>query len=260
MDVRMDGRKALITGGSRGLGYAMALKFAQSGADIALVARREDVLETARAEIAQATGRKIWARSCDVADGDALADLHGEMVKEFGNADILVNNAGSSIRGRFENITDEMWQADLDLKLFGAIRLARLCLPAMKAQRWGRILNILNIGARAPRAQGAPTQVTRAAGLALTKVLAGDGAPHGVLVNALLTGTIVTDQIRRRHERSDGSLTLPEFIADSGKHIPLGRMGTAEEYANVACFLASDAGSYVTGTAVNIDGGMSPVI
>jgi len=260
MDVRMDGRKALITGASRGLGYAMALKFAQSGADIALVARREDVLETARAEIAQATGRTIWARSCDVADGEALADLHEDMVREFGDADILVNNAGSSVSGPFEDITDEVWHHDFELKLFGAIRLARLCLPAMKAQRWGRILNILNIGARAPRAQGAPTQVTRAAGLALTKVLAGDGAPHGVLVNALLTGAIVTDQVKRRYENSDKSLTLSEFIAASGEHVPLGRMGTAEEYANVACFLASDAGSYVTGTAVNIDGGLSPVI
>ncbi len=260
MDVRMEGRKALITGASRGLGYAMALKFAQSGADVALVARREDVLEAARAEIAEATGRTIWARSCDVADGDALARLHGHMVKEFGDADILVNNAGSSVSGPFEEITDEMWRQDFELKLFGAVRLARLCLPAMKAQRWGRIINILNIGARAPRARGAPTQVTRAAGLALTKVLAGDGAPHGVLVNALLTGAIVTDQVMRRHERSDGALTLPEFVADSGKNIPLGRMGTAEEYANVACFLASDAASYVTGTAMNIDGGMSPVI
>lgn len=260
MDVRMDGRKALITGASRGLGYAMALKFAQSGADVALVARREDVLETARAEIAEATGRTIWARSCDVADGDALAALHAAMVKEFGDADILVNNAGSSVSGRFEDITDEMWHQDFELKLFGAIRLARLCLPAMKAQRWGRIINILNIGARAPKAAGAPTQVTRAAGLALTKVMAGDGAPHGVLVNALLTGAIVTDQVRRRHEGSDGALTLPEFVADSGQNIPLGRMGTAEEYANVACFLASDASSYVTGSALNIDGGLSPVI
>lgn len=260
MDVRLDGRKALITGASRGLGYAMALKFAQSGADVALVARREDVLEGARAEIAEATGRTIWARSCDVADGVALARLHGDMVKEFGDADILVNNAGSSVSGPFEEITDEMWRQDFELKLLGAVRLARLCLPAMKAQRWGRIINILNIGARAPKAQGAPTQVTRAAGLALTKVLAGDGAPHGVLANALLTGAIVTDQVMRRHERTDGALTLPEFVADAGKNIPLGRMGTAEEYANVACFLASDAASYVTGTAMNIDGGMSPVI
>lgn len=102
--------------------------------------------------------------------------------------------------------------------------------------------------------------MSRAAGLALTKVLAGDGAPNGVLCNALLIGAIVTDQIKRRHQRQTSNLSLEDYIADSGRKVPLGRMGTAEEFANVACFLASDAASYVTGTALNIDGGMSPVI
>ena len=160
----------------------------------------------------------------------------------------------------FEEVSDEVWQADLDLKLFAAIRLARLALPGMKQRRWGRIINILNIGAKAPRATGAPTVVTRAAGMALTKVLAGDGAPHNVLVNALLTGSVVTDQVVRQHRRAGGKGTVEEFIVEKGKTIPIGRMGTAEEYANVACFLASDAGSYVTGTALNVDGGMSPVV
>jgi 3-oxoacyl-[acyl-carrier protein] reductase len=261
MDVRLDGRKALITGASRGLGFAMARRFAESGAEVAIVARRPDVLEAAADDIRKVSSTGVWARPCDVADARSVGRMHRELVAEFGNPDILVNNAGGSISGLFEELTDEMWQQDFDLKLFAAVRLARLCLPAMKRQRWGRIINILNIGARAPRAKGAPTHVTRAAGLALTKVLAGDGAPHGVLANALLTGQIVTDQIVRRHERGHGgNLTLEEYIAEEGGSIPLGRMGTPEEYANVACFLASDAASYVTGTAFNVDGGLSPVI
>ncbi|MHA1109452.1 MAG: SDR family NAD(P)-dependent oxidoreductase [Alphaproteobacteria bacterium] len=202
MDVRIDGRVALITGGSRGLGRAMALKFAESGADVAIAARRPDMLEEARAEIAGRAQSQVRAYACDVSDGP------------------------------FEDLTDEVWQADLDLKLFAAIRLARLALPGMKQRRWGRIINILNIAAKAPRPQGAPTAVSRAAGLALTKVLAGDGAPHNVLVNALLTGSIVTDQVVRRHKRLELENTLEEYIADSGKGIPLGRMGTAEEYVS----------------------------
>ena len=261
MEISLAGRKALITGGSRGLGFAMARRFAESGAAVALFARREDVLGEAAERIREATGGHVWAHACDVADAAALKAAHDAMAVEFGHVDILVNNAGGSISGAFEDLTDEMWQQDFELKLFAAVRLARWCLPHMKARQWGRIINILNIGARAPKPRGAPTQVTRAAGLALTKVLAGDGAPHGVLANALLTGQIVTDQIARRHERGlAGNLSLEEYIAEEGAGIPLGRMGTPEEYANVACFLASDAASYVTGTAVNVDGGLSPVV
>ena len=195
-----------------------------------------------------------------MSDGGAINTLFSAVIRDLGKVDILVNNAGASVRGRFEEVTDEMWQADLDLKLFAAIRLARLALPGMKQRRWGRIINILNIGAKAPAAAGAPTHVSRAAGMALTKVLAGDGAPHNVLVNALLTGAIVTDQVAGEHQRSGTDQPLEDFIADKGTAIPIGRMGTAEEYANLACFLASDAGSYVTGTAINVDGGTSPVM
>jgi NAD(P)-dependent dehydrogenase (short-subunit alcohol dehydrogenase family) len=260
MDVRMDGRRALITGGSQGLGFAMAKRFAESGADVALLARRAEILDEAKREIEAATGRTAWVYPCDIARADHIAGMYRALEGGFGPIDILVNNAGSSQHGKLEELTDEAWQEDIDLKLFGAIRLIRLVLPGMKERRWGRIINILNIGARAPKAEGAPTQVIRAAGLALTKVLAGECAPYNVLVNALLTGTIVTEQVKRRHRRLGRNNTLAEQIAEEGARVPLGRMGTAEEYANVACFLASDAASYVTGTALNIDGGLSPVI
>lgn len=260
MDVRMDGRRALVTGGSQGLGFAMAKRFAESGADVALLARRPEVLAAAKQEIESATGRTAWTYPCDVSQADQIAAMYDACLRDFGPIDILVNNAGSSQHGKFEELTDQAWQDDFDLKLFGAIRLARLMLPGMKEQRWGRIINILNIGARAPKPEGAPTQVTRAAGLALTKVLAGECAPHNVLVNALLTGTIITEQVVRRHDRLGKNNTLEEQIAEEGKRVPMGRMGTAEEYANMACFLASEQASYIAGTAINVDGGMSPVI
>ncbi len=261
MDVRLDGRRALITGASQGLGLAVAKRFADSGADVAIVARREDVLAAAKAEIeAVADGGRVAAYSCDVSDAAALADMYDKAVAEIGPIDILVNNAGSSVHAAFEDATDEIWQTDFDLKLFGAIRLTRLAIRGMKERRWGRIINTLNIGAKFPAASGAPTQVTRAAGMALTKVIAGDGAPHNVLCNALLVGKIATEQVARRHKRNAPEMTLEDYIAIEAKPVPLGRMGTPEEYANIACFLASDHGSYITGTAINVDGNLSPVV
>jgi 3-oxoacyl-[acyl-carrier protein] reductase len=259
MELRLDGRTALITGGSKGLGLAMGVKFAAAGADVAILARGAAALEEARQAIAIVSTGKVAAIACDVADAGQLQAAYDEVMRQLGKVDILVNNAGTSRVGKFEEVTDAMWQADLDLKLFGAIRLARAALPQMKERRWGRIINVLNIGAKAPRARSAPTTVSRAAGLALTKVLAGEGAPFNVLVNALLVGLFVTDQHRQNHKASGASHSLEEHYAKMAANIPLGRVGDAEEFASLALFLASDAGSYVTGTSINVDGGMSPV-
>ena len=261
MDVRMDGRSAIITGGSRGLGRAMAMRFAESGANVAIVARREDVLAATKAEIeAAAPSAAVIACTADVSTADGVASAFNQAIDGLGQIDIVVNNAGFSMALPFEDVTDEMWQTDLELKLFGAIRLTRQVFPGMIERRWGRIINILNTGAKAPPPTGAPTVVSRAAGMALTKILAGEGAPHNVLVNAMLVGKIISDQIARRHASLETNQSLEDYIAESGKIVPMGRMGTAAEFANMACFLASDAGSYITGTAINVDGGFSPVV
>ena len=133
-------------------------------------------------------------------------------------------------------------------------------MSGMRERRWGRIINVLNTGAKAPPASGAPTAVSRAAGLALTKVLAGEGAPHNVLVNAVLVGRIESDQWVQRHAQENKGRPIEAFYEEMAGIVPMGRVGTAEEFANVVAFLASDAGSYVTGTAINIDGGMCPVV
>ena len=261
MDVRLDSRTALITGGSLGLGRAMALKFATSGANLAILAKRPELLEAARKDIAAAAPEvEVRAYSCDVRDPRQINDTWERVQADLGKIDILVNNAGTSKTGRFEMLTDEEWQEDLDLKLFAALRFARLALPGMRERRWGRIINVLNSGAKAPRAGSAPTAVSRAAGMALTKVLAGEGAPDNVLVNGLCTGLLVTAQWTAMHQRAAPELSFDDFIARTGERIPVGRMGDAEEFANLACFLASDAASYITGTAINVDGGSSPVV
>jgi NAD(P)-dependent dehydrogenase (short-subunit alcohol dehydrogenase family) len=260
MDIRLDGRSAIVTGGSKGLGLAMATRYAASGADVAILARNADALERARAAISEKGRGRVVAIACDVSKADEIERAYATAVRDLGKVDIVVNNAGTSQRGNFEEITDEVWQADLDLKLFAAIRLTRLAWPDMKARGFGRVINVLNTGAKAPQGTTAPTSVTRAAGMALTKVLSQEGAPHNILVNALLVGLIMSDQWVRRYEAGPKDGSLEDFARGMAKDIPLGRIGTAEEFANIACFLASDQASYITGTAINVDGGRSPVV
>jgi len=265
MDTSLHGRTALITGGSLGLGLATATAFYKAGARVAILARREGPLEAARTEIAALADQAppeaaVAAYVCDVTDPDQIIDAHRRVLNDLGPVDILVNNAGQSAAQPFEQITDEAWQADLDLKLFAAIRLTRLAWPHMKLQRWGRVINLLNVYAKTPDANTAPTSVSRAAGMALTKVLANEGAPHNILVNAMLIGFIRSEQIRRRYEASGSNASLDEFVAAAGARLPMGRMGEPEEVANLALFLASEAGSYVTGCAINMDGGVSRVV
>jgi 3-oxoacyl-[acyl-carrier protein] reductase len=258
MDIKLTRRRALITGGSKGLGLAIARTFAEAGADVAIMARRQGSLDEAAAVIGTSSSGKVLAVACDVRRADDIATGFARVMQAFGHIDILVNNAGTSSAHPFETVTDAQWQEDLDLKLFAAIRLTRLAWPHMKEQKWGRVINVLNIGAKAPRPASAPTSVTRAAGMALTKVLAGEGAPHGILVNALLVGFIESDQWVQRAAKL--GMPVADFLAKMGKEIPLGRVGSAQEFANAACFLASDAASYVTGTAINVDGNRSPVV
>ena len=259
MEVRLDGKSAIVTGGSKGLGLAIAKEFAASGADVAILARDQATLADAKGQIQRGAKGKVAAISCDVAKMAPIKAAYDRVMSEFGKIDIFVNNAGQSTRGPSEQLTDEQWQADLDLKLFAQIRFCRLLFPQMKERKWGRIISVLNIGAKAPGADSAPTSVSRAAQMAFTKALSMEGAPHNVLVNSLHVGVIVSDQIVRRHQREGANVSLQDFIAQAGRGVPMGRMGRAEEFANVATFLASDAASYVTGCAINVDGGRSPV-
>lgn len=260
MQISLDGRTALITGGSLGIGRAIGRRYAHAGGNVALVARRSDVLDDAVADISEGARGAVMAVAADVMTAVGCRAAFDAVVERFGQLDVLVNNAGTSKTGTFTDISDEEWQADLDLKLFAHIRLARLALPGMQERRWGRIINVLNTAAKAPEAGRAPTAISRAAGLALTKVLAGEGAPHNVLVNALLVGRIESDQWVRRHAAENKGRSLADYYDEMARTVPLGRVGTAEEFANVATFLASAEAGYVTGTAINVDGGMCPVV
>ena len=190
MQIDLSGHSALVTGGSRGLGRAIAMRFARSGADVAILARDAASLDEAAGAIrAAAPSVRVIAKVCDLtrpADTEAAA---ADVIADLGRLDILVNNAGTSFRKPFDDLSRDDLVADLDLKLFPALRLAQLVVPGMKERRFGRIINVLSINAKAPRGGSAPTTVSRAAGLALTKVLAHELAPHNILVNALCGAT-----------------------------------------------------------------------
>jgi 3-oxoacyl-[acyl-carrier protein] reductase len=260
MKLSAEGRNVVITGGSQGLGFATAKCYVEAGANVAILARRAQPLAEASSALSRLRGGKVVALPCDVSSIAGLQRAHAEVVAAFGPVDILINNAGKSEVGAFETVADEVWHADFDLKLFAAVRLTRLVWPGMKARRWGRVINVLNTYAKAPIGGSAPTSVTRAAGLALTKVLAAEGAPHNILVNALLVGSIESEQIKRRHAANRPEQPYEDYIREFAANIPLKRIGKAEEFGGTALFLGSDAAGYITGAAINIDGGMCPVV
>lgn len=261
MKLDMEGRVALITGGSKGIGYAIAHKFAGSGAQVSLLARDEENLIEAKKTIEAETGGDVHIVACDVSHAEGINHGFESTMSRFEKVDILINNAGFANAGAFTSITDEAWQHDFDLKLMASVRLSRLVFPGMTERRWGRIINMLNTFAKTPAAATAPTSVTRAAGMALTKVLAGEGAPHNILVNGFNIGLIKSDQIRRGYDSKPRDISFDEFVANAGKKsVPIGRFGEAIECANLAALLCSDDCGFVSGTSINIDGNMSPAL
>jgi 3-oxoacyl-[acyl-carrier protein] reductase len=255
MELGLKDKVAIITGGSEGIGKATARQLAREGVKVAICARRLDILQRTAEEL-RADGEVI-AIQADVTVPEDLTRLVEQVVARFGRVDILVNNAGTSAASRFEQIDDAAWDADLELKLHGAIRATRAALPHLK-RAGGRIINITTPGGKQPAAGSLPTSVSRAAGIALTKALSKELAEHGVLVNTVCVGLIKSAQ----QERFAAKRNLPpdQFYAQLGKGVPLQRVGEAEEVANVITFLASAAASYVTGTSINVDGGSSGVV
>ena len=263
MDLGLHGKAAIITGGSEGIGKAAAISMASEGADVVIAARRADVLNAAADEIRAVSNHRVIALPTDVMDAAQVQRLIDTTMSELGRIDILVNNAGTSAGGPFLSVSDEGWQHDLDLKLYGAIRASRLAVPIMREGGGGRIINVTNLGAKAPGAASVPTSVSRAAGVALTKAMSKEFAADNILVNTVCIGLIKSGQHETRYRamrESDPALTLDKFYADMGDRVPLGRVGEGAEAGDVIAFLASERASYLTGIAVNIDGGTSPVV
>jgi NAD(P)-dependent dehydrogenase (short-subunit alcohol dehydrogenase family) len=250
---------ALITGGSMGIGRAAAIELAREGAMVAICARRPDVLAEAVDAIQHESGSNdVIGIPADVRDPADIDRFIAAARERFGRIDILVNNAGTSAARPFETITDDEWQSDIDLKLMAAIRCSRAALPAMREAGGGRIINITAVGGKHPGPASVPTTVSRAAGIALTKAMSKDLAKDNILVNTVCIGLVRSEQIERAAGRFD--LPLDEGLARLGQNVPLGRIGEAAEVAALITFLASARASYITGVAINADGGMSAVV
>jgi 3-oxoacyl-[acyl-carrier protein] reductase len=259
MDLGLQQRVAIVTGGSEGIGRATARALALAGARVVICARRTDVLAKAMHELSAETGSEVLAMPVDVRDPADLTRLVDGVMARLGRIDILVNNAGTAAAAPFESVTDAAWQDDLDLKLFAALRLIRLAIPHMRAAGGGSIVNLLAISARQPAAGSMPSSVSRAAGLALTKALSKELAPDQIRVNAVLIGLVKSGQHDRKREEL--GLAPDRYYADLARKskVPLGRVGEAEEAADLITFLASPRAAFITGAAINFDGGASAV-
>ncbi|HEY7890914.1 MAG TPA: SDR family oxidoreductase [Solirubrobacteraceae bacterium] len=257
MQLELEGKAFLITGGSAGLGRALARTLVGEGASVALLARGAERLAATAEELREAGG-DVLELSGDVT---RLEDLERfvELARErFARIDGVVNNAGTLAAGSFAEHDDSVWEADLSLKLMGAVRLTRVALPALRESK-GVVLNTLSITGKAPEAYTTPTSVSRAAGLALTKALSRELAPEGIRVNAVLIGVIESAQLE--HRASLAGVQPAEYYKRmvSDARIPLGRVGHPHEYGDLAAFLLSPRASYLTGAAINLDGGLCPL-
>ena len=261
MDLELTERAFLITGGTDGLGLALASQLAAEGASVGICGRDEDRLGTAEAAVtAEArSDDAVLAVRADVSRAEDLEAFVQGALARWGRIDGVVHNAGRASAGPLESIDDATWEADLQLKLMAAVRLTRLTLPQLRANR-GSVLFTLAMAAKAPGGGSEPSSVTRAAGMALMKALSKELAPDGVRANAILIGLIESGQWVRAAAASN--TPLETFYADFARNagIPLGRFGRADEFADLACYLLSTRSSYVTGTAINLDGGMSPAV
>jgi 3-oxoacyl-[acyl-carrier protein] reductase len=253
MNLGIEGRVAMVAAASKGIGKAIARSLAAEGAKVSISARGKDDLEAARAEIAAA-----FAETCDIADAASIARWHARTVEELGPVDILVTNTGGPPAAPFEKLTKEQWRAGIDGTLMNVVRLVALTAPSMKARRWGRIVHLTSFVAKQPMPLLTISSTLRAGLSALTKVMATDLAPHGVLVNAVLPGYVATarqvelNTIRAR----DAGVSVEEYTAKSMRGVPLGRSARPEEIGDMVAFLCSERATYVTGGTIQVDGGL----
>jgi len=245
---RLDGRKALVTGGGKGLGKVIATALAQAGADVAVASRTLSDCQAVADGIARMTGRNTHAIAADVSRSGEVAGLMAAAQAAIGPIDILVNNAGINVRAPAPEMKEADWDAIVDVNLKAPFLCARELLPGMCQRGWGRIINLGSIMSVVSLPGRAPYSAAKAGVLGLTRVLALECATKGVTVNAICPGPFATEMNR---PLLDDPAKYNEFVS----RIPMGRWGELHEVAGAALFLASDASSFVTGTSLFIDGG-----
>jgi 3-oxoacyl-[acyl-carrier protein] reductase len=257
MELGLKDKIVIVTGGNDGLGRACVERFARSGARLAICARRKELLERVADQVRRETGADVLAMPTDVTRPEQVEAFVAATLARWGGVDVLVNNAGTSSAGAFEQVDDATWQTDIELKLMAAIRFCRLVIPHMKRRGGGRIVNVTTVGGKAPAARSLPTSVTRAAGINLTKSLANEYAADRICVNTVCLGVVKSGQWERRMT-GDPEAFYREMAEK--RRVPLGRFGEAHEFADLVAFLCSARAAYITGTAINFDGGLSAAV
>jgi len=245
---RLDNRVALVTGGSKGLGKAMALALAGAGADVAISSRHLDEAEAAAQEIAEATGRRVIPIRADVTSADDVNAMVDQVVRELGRIDILVNNAGINRRGPILELDVETWHQIIETNLTGPWLCAKAVGPHMIAQRWGRVINVSSILGLVGLEERTPYASSKGGLIQMTRTLALEWAPYGITVNALCPGPIMT----AINEVFKQNLEAYEAFR---RRIPLGRWGDPEDIQGAVLFMASEASRFMTGAVIVVDGG-----
>ena len=263
MDLKLKGKTAIVTGGSEGIGKAITLALAMEGCDVAICARRKEPLEAAAAEIAKATGRKIHAIPADLTkSADAKAFIDDAVQKLGGRIDILVNNAGAAAGGTIESLSDEQWEAGLQLKFFGYVRCTRYTLPYMVKQGGGRVVNLIgNDGVKESYWEVCPG-AANAAGQNLTIALAGQYGKHNISFCAVNPGPVRTERWTGLVKAMSRDMNIPFDEANTlaPASIPLGRIAEVDEVANLVTYLCSPLAHFVNGTMIEVDGGQDKAL
>ena len=256
MDLDLEGKVAVVSGASKGIGAAISRELAAEGCALALCARGEDALEALATDLRQSAGADIFSSVADVTDPDQIDRFRDKVVEHFGAVDILINNAGRSYPGTFATLTDEDFLNDYTVKGLSHIRMTRAFLPQLRQSAAGRIVNINSIHGKHADARFFTSSVNRAASIAFARTLALWLAKDGICVNSVNIGYVLTPQWSNVHQRVRPDMAADDFFADMGeREVPMGRMGRPEEVAGIVAFLASEKASYITGASIDVGGG-----
>jgi 3-oxoacyl-[acyl-carrier protein] reductase len=258
MDLQLQGRRAFVAGSSAGIGRAIAAGLLGEGADVVINGRRGERLERTRAELEAAHGPRVHAIAADVSDGEAAAQAVRDAVTRLGGLDILVTNSGGPPAGTFDKFDEAAWRAAVDLLLLSTVRLVQAALPSLTRSGAGRIVHLTSVTVKQPIHGLVLSNAVRAAVVGLAKSLSQELAGAGVTVNVIAPGIIDTDRVRELDEANAAMQQRPvaDVAAERARTIPLGRMGRADEVADLIVFLCSPRASYITGTTIAVDGGL----